>query len=488
MTATEEDVSKREYRRVHRLTPLLEFWQGLLAVLVVFAFNLNASALSAIGAFLTGEGEWVPVLYGVGAFAVFCGLVWLASYAWWRATGYVLDEEEIAFKKGVLARQERTARYDRIQAVDVVEPLVARLFRVAAVRVETAGGTGSVIEIAFLTRPDAANLRAEVLAHTRADPGTGAVEGAPDEAGDIVVEEIPIARSLAGAALNFGAILAVAGLVFIIVSPLGWVTAVPLMVGALPPVFRLVDRSWRFRAQLVDDHSTLDLNYGLASRRRQTIPLDRIHGVQVVQPILWRLTGWWLVKVSIAGYGAITESDSGTTTLLPVGKRQQALAVAALVGPLDTEDIENHARPEGAPTPTFTSPKRAWWVSPVDRDQQAVTLLNDVAICHHGRFSRVVSFIDFSHIQELSLVRGPVQHLFKLSSVRLDLVLGPVRMTGRDLAVDDGYALLDRLRQRSLPALQQGVEVDHGIFPSDINQHRRPAAGPGRGGAADGDR
>lgn len=457
-------MSGTDYRPVHRLTPLLQLWQVLLALLVISALNLNASALAAVGEFLRGGQAWLPILAGLGGFALFCGLVWLVSYAWWRAAGYHLGDEQITFKKGVLSRQERTARYDRIQAVDVVEPLVARLFKVAAVRVETAGGADSVIEISFLTRAEAASLRAEVLAHTRAVSGAAADSAdtpAPDDApaADTVVEEIPITRSLAGAGLNLGTILVVVAAAVVLVSPLGIVTIVPLLVGAVPSVFRLVDHSWRFRATLVDAGDNLDLNYGLASRRRQTIPLDRIHGVEISQPILWRFTGWWMVKVSIAGYGAASEKASGTTTILPVGSRGQAMLVASLVGPLDSAELERLARPEGATAATFTSPPQARWVSPVDRRQQATTLARDVAVCHHGRLSRVVSVIDIAHIQELTLVRGPVQHLFGLASVRFDLVEGPVTMTGRDLSVDDGYALLDRLRQRSLPALRHAGQA-----------------------------
>lgn len=463
-----------EYRPVHRLTPLLRLWSVLVAMVAITILNLNASALAAIDAFLRGGHAWVPILLGIGGFVVVCGVVWVGSYAWWKATGYRLTDEEVALKKGVLSKQERTARYDRIQAVDVVEPLVARLFRVAAVRIETAGGTRSVIEIAFLTKPEASALRAEVLAHTSAEPP------ADSATADVVVEEIPIQRTLAAAALNFGTLFTVAFVVLVAVSPLGLVTAVPVVVGAVPSIWRLVDRSWRFRAQLVDAGDALDINFGLASRRRQTIPLDRIHGVQIARPLLWRLPGWWLVKVSVAGYGNERDKTTGTTTLLPVGSREQALKVAALVGPLDRTALEESAAPEGATRASFSSPARARWVSPIDVNKQSVTLIGPVVVCHHGRFRQVVSLIDSAHIQELTLVRGPLQNLFNLASVRFDLVPGPVRMVGRDLSVDDGYALLDSLRRRRLPAY-------HG--PHDyLDERSVPATGSGRGSAADGDR
>lgn len=444
-----------EFRRVHRLTPLLRFWTVILAILAVGAFNLNAAAISAAYAWVTG-GNILPILLGILGFAALCGLIWLFSQVWWKAMGYRLTDEEVSLKQGVLNTQLRTARYDRIQAVDVVESVIARIFGLAAVRIETAGGGRSVIEIAYLPREVAEALRVEVLERSRGltpridappsplAPPTGA------EAGREVVPTIPITRSLAGAALqgsNLGAVVIIVGF---LLAPISWAAVLPIIVGLVPVVWRQIDQSWQFTATLADD--TLHLSYGLADRRRQSIPLHRIHAVTVQQPILWRLLGWWLVKVSVAGYGAESNKATGTSQLLPVGSREQAMALLALVSPLDAGEAEAHARPEGATDPTFTSPPAARWVSPVDLHQQAVTLLADAVVVHRGRLGRRVKVVAPSHIQELSLTRGPLQQLFGLCTVRFDLVPGPVTMAGEDLSPGDGRELLDTLRHRKLPA------------------------------------
>lgn len=454
MTDTDTDIS---YRPVHRLTPLLKLWTLIVALIAAVLLNLNAGALASIGAFMRGDNALMPILIAVGGLVGLSVLVWLVSYIWWRAMGYRLDEEKVAYRQGVISKRERTARYDRIEAVDVVEPFIARLFRVAAVRVETAGGKGSVIEIAYLNRAEASQLRSEILAHRRGTPaGTpGETQDEQPERTEAVVDEIPIGRSLAASALSSATPAAVIVLGIVALTPIPFATIIPILIGVVPAIWKIIDRSWRFRAHLVDDGETLDLNYGLASRRRQTVPLQRIHAVSIHQPVLWRLTGWWQVQVSVAGYGASPESsNSGSTTILPVGTREQAVHLAAIVGPLSRQEIETAARPEGHTQPTFTSPKRAFWVSPIDRDQQGVTLLDDTAITHRGRLARTVNFIAMSHIQELTFRRGLLNHLCNLADVRFDLVAGPVRMAGRDLSVDDGYELLGRLRQRSLPKMQ----------------------------------
>lgn len=435
-------MSATEFRRVHRLTPLLKFWTVILAVLAVVAVNINLTVLTRAWTWLE-QGQFLPLLGAAGAFGLACALVWFASQVWWRAMGFRLDDEEVSLRHGVLSRNLRTARYDRIQAVDVVESVIARLFGLAAVRVETAGGGNSVIEIAYLPKAEADAVRREVLARARRTPDTPDTPDTPapvqPEPGRAIVPEIPIGRSLAAAALQGSSIGGVVAVVAILLSPLSWATLVPVIFGFVPVIWNQIDRAWRFTARLDDD--TLHLSYGLADRRRQSIPLERIHGVRLTQPLLWRATGWWFISVSVAGYGVTAGRNAATTTVLPVGSRGQADALLAVIAPAPLIDA-----------PTFTSPDRARWVSPVDLRQQSVTVREDAVITRQGRLNRRISIIHPSHIQELSLTRGPLQQLVGLCTVRFDLVPGPVRMAGEDLTPEDGHALLNRLRQRSLPA------------------------------------
>jgi len=429
-------VSGPQFRPVHRLTPLLKFWTVILALLAVVAVNVNLTVLTRAWTWLE-QGQFLLLVGVLGGFVLACALVWFASQMWWKAMGFRLGEEEVSLRHGVLSKNLRTARYDRIQAVDVVESVIARIFGLAAVRVETAGGGNSVIEIAYLPKAEAEAVRREVLARARTTPDTAAP--AQPEPGRAIVPEIPIARSLAAAALQGSSIGGVLAVVAVMLSPLSWAALVPILFGFVPVIWNQIDRAWRFTARLDDD--TLHLSYGLADRRKQSIPLERIHGVRLTQPFLWRATGWWFVSVSVAGYGATAGRNAATTTILPVGSRAQADALLAVIAPAPLIDA-----------PTFTSPARARWVSPVDLHQQSVTVREDAVITRKGRLSRRVSIIHPSHIQELSLTRGPLQQLFGLCTVRFDLVPGPVRMAGEDLTPEDGHTLLNQLRQRDLPA------------------------------------
>ena len=212
---SDQSSTQPSFRRVHRLTPLLRLWSVILALIAAFALNVNLEALRDIFAFITGEhrGEALrDTAFAIAGFVAVCAVVWLASGLWWRRMGYQLGGDELSLRRGLFSTQLRTARYDRTQAVDVVEPVIARLFRLAAVRVETAGGQSSVIEIAYLKKADAEALREDILARVHGAPTpaataadtdidataadlTSAPTPAPPAEEPALVPEIPIARS-----------------------------------------------------------------------------------------------------------------------------------------------------------------------------------------------------------------------------------------------------------------------------------------------------
>ncbi len=460
-----DNAADGKWRRVHPLSPLLRMWAVLVGIVAVIAAQ-QAETLGRLRDLL--EDSPLPTALVVVAVLVAIPVIfligWVVSLPWWRAAGYRIDEEEIAVRRGVVSRQLRTARFDRVQAVDLVEPLAPRLFRLAGVKVETAGGSGSSVAVEYLPRQDAEDLRSHllVLVHGGPDQSGQRKEAAKDHS-SVVVPTIPITRSLVAAALSGATVLVVAGAVVALATPAGLAVLLPVLAGAVPWVWGVLNTSWRFTATL--DGHVLGITFGLTERRRQSVPLARVHAVEVSQPVAWRLLGWWKVRVDVAGYGAESESGGSTTTVLPVGDLPLALHVLDTLTPLDSGAIAAVAHPEGRSrdgypsTRTYLSPQNARWVSPVDRTRQGTTLVSDAGgngqltavVSHHGLFRRAVSVIAPAHIQELSYRRGPVQKALGLAGVRFDIVPGPVSMAGRDLSTADAVDLVTRLRARRLP-------------------------------------
>ena len=168
------------WRRVHPATPLLRSWQVLAIALVFFGQDIGEG-------FVRGEGGGIAS--GVtenGLIGGLIGVVLLAAVvAWafvsWRMIRYRVTPDALELHQGVLSRQQRRAPLDRLQAVDITEPLVARIFGLAKLTLEVAGGGDSRIELAYLTEKQARLVRNHLLA---AAAGLRSDTAAPPEVGE----------------------------------------------------------------------------------------------------------------------------------------------------------------------------------------------------------------------------------------------------------------------------------------------------------------
>src|SRR5690606_21049024 len=138
-----------ELGRLHPLTPVLKGWK----VLAIVVAAVGQDALR----------EFDLRLFGLQLLAaMFIGLV-LGLLSWWF-TKYRIEGDVLRVESGFVFRRSRRIRLDRLQAVDIVRPVLARLLGLAELRLEVAGGASTEAPLAYLTEPAAQRLRAELLA------------------------------------------------------------------------------------------------------------------------------------------------------------------------------------------------------------------------------------------------------------------------------------------------------------------------------------
>ncbi|CED92703.1 PH domain-containing protein [Actinomyces succiniciruminis] len=154
-----------QWRRVHPVTPLLEGWKIIAAVLAFLLWQNTELILEAYSAVQSYRGDVPPTLIlsiglgVVGALLVIGLGLWLS----WRMRAYAVDRDAVYLRTGVLNRQLRTARLPRIQSVDIVHPLLGRIFGLGRLRVEVAGGSDSHVLIGFLRTRELEELRDRIL-------------------------------------------------------------------------------------------------------------------------------------------------------------------------------------------------------------------------------------------------------------------------------------------------------------------------------------
>src|SRR5699024_5670466 len=122
---------------------------AFLAVLAVNAVQFRPGD-AKLGDVVAELGVW-PLVVAVVGLLVLLGLIALGNWVSWRYRFYEITADEVRIGSGWIARSRRTARLDRVQAVDINQPLLARLVGLGELKVETAGGSDSDLTIKFLT-------------------------------------------------------------------------------------------------------------------------------------------------------------------------------------------------------------------------------------------------------------------------------------------------------------------------------------------------
>ncbi|BFO14107.1 hypothetical protein SHKM778_04950 [Streptomyces sp. KM77-8] len=252
----------------------------------------------------------------------------LYGFLTWWFTHFAVTDSELRIRTGLLFRRTAHIRLERIQAIDVTQPLLARVAGVAKLRLDVIG-TDKKDELAFLGAGEARALRAELLARAAGfAPETAHEVGEAPARQMLRVPAGVLAVSLLLTGATWGWLL-VAG----VVVPLLWMAthslwtvlavAVPMLGAAgASSVGRFVtEYDWT----LAESPDGLRIDHGLLDRAHETVPPGRVQTVRLVEPLLWRRRGWVRVELDVAG--------SSNSLLLPVAPRELAESVVARVLP-----------------------------------------------------------------------------------------------------------------------------------------------------------
>jgi putative membrane protein len=486
--------SDHPWERFHPLSPLLRGGVTLLAVAAWVIGNQVDALFGQRSDVPTGAPlQWLAL----GA-ALVVLMVVLLGWLSWRVSRFRVGESTLEVRTGLVFRQHRQVRYDRIQAVDIRRPLLARLAGLSEVRVQAAGGSGSDARLAFLHQAQAHDVRARLMAlagrsdEANADHGAppsgpeggGAVGGASaagggapaaggagagdrpgvsparlQQAGGVVgasaeetVVRVPTAR-LVQATLYRGQTL------FLVVAVPTLVTAMALgrggMVAFLGPAVLAVGgntvgslvKEWNF--ELVRDRGGIQVRRGLTDLKASSVPVHRIQVVSLRQPMFWRLPDWWRVEVNVAGVGP--SADDSDSVVLPVGTRAEALRIVTLLRPgADPRAVlEGMVGAEPGPAAYVVAPQRAVWLSPLVRVRHGYAVTPDAVLVRGGRARRFTHLVPHARIQSLRVRQGPLQRRLRLASVELLSTPGRARPQVTHLDQSDAELLLNGQVARS---------------------------------------
>lgn len=241
-------------------------------------------------------------------------------------------------------------------------------------------------------------------------------------------------------------------------------TFVPLL-GYLGTLWARFDGAANFKIT-PSGQGGVTLRYGFTGTHTQNVMVERIQALAVEQSILWRVFGWYRIKMTIAGIGVEQNDNQKLVTrniALPVGNRQEALMVLRLLLPaldeaqaqvlLDTANGSLKRQQPQVPAMIVT-PFSARWMDLLTWKRNGVTTVGytagsarattridsdaarssvgehtrgDLLLIRGGYFIRTLSIVPVSRVLSVSRGQGPLQRAFGCASVHFGTVPGPVR-------------------------------------------------------------
>ncbi|MGV9452239.1 PH domain-containing protein [Streptomyces sp. NPDC003635] len=384
-------------RRLHPVTPLRRAWAPV-AVVIGWAVHDPDQTQRQLTRLTT------TTLLAATAVAVLAAALY--GFLTWWFTHFAVTDSELRIRTGLVFRRTAHIRLERIQAIDVTQPLLARVAGVAKLKLDVVG-TDKKDELAFLDAEEARALRAELLARA-----AGFAPETAHEVGEAPARELmrtpprELALSLVLTGATWGTLAAA-----LVVPPVLWLathsvwtvlaTALPLLGAAgANSVGRFVaEYDWT----VADSPDGLRIDRGLLDRVHETVPPGRVQTVRLVRPLLWRRRGWVRVELDVAG--------SSNSVLVPVAPREVAEAVIARVLPGVT------VPPESAPS---RPPRRARWCVPVWWQGYGLIVTDTVFAAREGLLRRSLALVPHAKVQSVRLAQGPWKRALGLADVHVD--------------------------------------------------------------------
>jgi putative membrane protein len=435
----------------------------------------------------------------------------LVAVSIWRYLTYVyrIEDDSVMIRSGLLERTLRQIPFSRIHNVAVHQTLLHRLFGVAEVRLESAGGHKPEAEMRVLRLDDAEALEALVRrSSTRASAGA-ATPGDVDAAAAPAASAVPLLAMPRGDVLRLGLIsnrgMLVFGAALVAVSQLHpqlppdmarrWGGEMNRTLAHLDPAalglvfvafaigFLLLLRGLSVLLALLQysgfrleqQGRRLTVERGLLTRLRTSVARRRIQAYRLEETVLHRLFARRSLKVDTAVAGH-HHDDRSFHELAPV-------ATAAACDTLLRHLLPDNAWPPAAWRPLHA---RAWWrialprllligaiacalcwryghwgaivlaAAPVAaavawrQARSAGYAVNDRLVAmREGWWSRQWRFAEIDKLQTLQLRRSPLDRALGMATLSLDTAGADPRTAAlhlRFLTVAEAREILERLR------------------------------------------
>jgi putative membrane protein len=253
----------------------------------------------------------------------------LYAYVHWRRFSYVMTDDQLIIESGILSRNRRTIPMDRIQDISLEQSLLARLFGVSIVRIETGSSGKDEGELNCVSREEAGRLRDKVRRFRAGTEASERIETpATEQQAAPTLYSMGMDRLMLAGFFNFSLVF-LAMIVgawqyfgsFIPVevfdsdkfleeqrqSLLEWASLMSalalvsgfLIIGIVTGLVRTIARAFGFR--LTRSETGLRRQRGLFTRTDVVIPLRRVQAAIISTGLIRRRFGWHSLALQSLG-------------------------------------------------------------------------------------------------------------------------------------------------------------------------------------------
>ncbi len=285
---------------------------------------------------------FLPILLAVGVY----------EYLYWKNYDFYIEEGDIKITSGVITRNKLDIPVRRVQNVDINRNIIHRIFDIAELKVETAGGTSTEAALRYLELEDAEQLRNEIrkLKDRRKSPETQEDTDGEDY---VLTDKNLLMLSLIGHAPLTAAVgilllgAALTGLTIFaetITQLIGGLILSVIGITVLTGLSTLFSATGTFTKyygfSLERKNDAIEYEMGLINRQGATIPKEKIQTLIINENFLERYLGYATLKIETAG--ADTEEQINTSTaIIPFDKRENVVNYAEKIGKFQSQEFKS---------------------------------------------------------------------------------------------------------------------------------------------------
>lgn len=119
--------------------------------------------LAGVYSFVFGVVDQVLIIAMSVSILLLFALIILFAYQQVRHQGYLLRQKDISYKKGWINQSFTSVPFNRVQHVEVTQGVIERKLHLATLKVYTAGGSSSDLQIPGITKTQAEKMKSFLL-------------------------------------------------------------------------------------------------------------------------------------------------------------------------------------------------------------------------------------------------------------------------------------------------------------------------------------